>query len=103
MELTIKEKNDNVFFKRTNVVAEIQHTGEPTPKRENVKKLLAAKCGAEEGLVVIKELKTSLNTTKCTAEVYKDRKDLEKYARKYLLERGTKKEKTPAAEAKEAK
>jgi len=100
MEISIKQKNDNLFFKRTDLVAEIQQPGKPTPKRDDVKKILAAQFGAPENQVVIKELSTKLNSTTCTAEVYKDIKDLEKYAKKYMVERPKKGTKTAAPKKK---
>ncbi len=56
MELKILEKIDNPLLKRTKIIAEVLHQGLPTPKRTEIRKLLAAQLGADENLVVVRQL-----------------------------------------------
>ena len=104
MKLDIKSKNNNVLLSRTEVDFVVEHSGESTPSRLDVRKYIAAKLGSKEELVVLKSLKTGFGSisSKGIAHVYKNEKDLKKIEPEYLIKRLEPKAKKeePAEEAK---
>jgi len=106
MEIKILNKHENPLMNRTEITAEILHQSEPTPKRNDVRKLLAAQLGHEEKLVVITQIDTTFGLkSKLTASVYKDTAHMEKIEPKYIQgrEKGQKLKPGKKAEAAEAK
>jgi ribosomal protein S24E len=88
MEIKITDKKDNLFFNRTHISAEVDHRGEPTPKRADVRKALAVSLNANSELLVIRSLKSQFGfKAKCSAMLYKNKEDLQKYEQKYILGR----------------
>ncbi|MFH0869306.1 MAG: 30S ribosomal protein S24e [archaeon] len=88
MEIKILNKHENPLMNRTEITAEILHQSEPTPKRNDVRKLLAAQLGHEEKLVVIKKIGTEFGMkSKLTANVYHDSGHMEKIEPKYIIGR----------------
>ncbi|MBD3263375.1 30S ribosomal protein S24e [Candidatus Woesearchaeota archaeon] len=100
MDIKITDKKENVLLNRTEIKADIEHVGKPTPSRAEIKEKLAAMLSSDKNLVIIRKLEQDFGSkTKCTAMQYKTRDDLEKIEQKYLLKRDEKKPK----EKKEAK
>jgi ribosomal protein S24E len=92
---------------RTEITVEIHHQGEPTPKRLELKKVLAAKLGTKEDLVAIKKIESSFSSkTTVYANLYSKKEDLEKLEPKYIakrLEKAQKKSEEKSKKAAEAK
>ena len=90
MEIRILNKKENVFFSRTEIDAEVLHAGQPTPKRTEAKKLLAAQLGADETLLLIRNMTTNFSDrAKMKAVLYKDQAHLDKNEPKYIIGRNT--------------
>lgn len=88
MEIKILNKHENLLLNRTEIDAEISHINEATPKRNDVRKLLAAQLGAEEALTIIKKIEPVFgNKSKLRVTIYKDAKQLEKIEPKYIIGR----------------
>ena len=98
MEIKLLSKTENPLLNRLEITAEVLHQGEPTPKRGDVRKLLAAQLGAEENTVTIKKLDSTFGTkSKLIATIYKDRASLDKLEPKYIVGRETGQKKKPGA------
>ena len=90
MELKISNKVENQLLNRTEITGEVLHAGAATPKRIDVKKLLAAQLGADESLLTIRKVNTPFGAkSKLTAMLYKDKATLEKFEPKYVIGRDT--------------
>lgn len=90
MDVKITSKKDDLFFNRTLVSAEINHTGEATPKRSEVRKHIADALKSNTELVVIRSLKSQFGfKAKCLAVLYKTKEDLQKNESKYIIGRET--------------
>ena len=88
MEIKILNKNENMLLNRTEITAEIVHEGKPTPTRDDVRKHLAAMLGTDESLISIKTIKSGVRIfSKCSANVYKSKEELEKFEAKHILKR----------------
>ena len=88
MEIKVLEKIESPLLKRTKIIAEVLYPGAPTPKRGDVRKLLAAQLGAEEALVVVRQLEPTFGPkAKLTALQYKDRAQLESIEQKHIIGR----------------
>lgn len=95
MDIKIKNKTENALLNRTEIEAEITHFKEPTPTRKQVKEKLAAMLSVNANLIVIHKLEQTFGSlTKCSAAAYKNKEDLEKVEKKYLLKRDSKKYKS---------
>lgn len=94
MKISISNKKENVLLKRTELELDIEHFGEPTPKRDEVRKALATQLKVDEAQLAIRKLKSTYGTTtKCLAFLYKTREDLEQLEPKHILGREKSKEK----------
>jgi len=103
MEIKILYKTENPLFHRTEISAEVLHQGEATPKRGDVRKLLAAQLGADDTLVVIRQMDPTFGTkAKLTAMVYKDKAQLTSTEPKYIIGRETGQKLKPTGKAKAA-
>lgn len=104
MEIKILDKIENPLLNRTEIKAEVLHQGEPTPKRGDVRKLLAAQTGAEENVVVVRQLDSVFGVkSKLIAMIYKDRAQLEKLEPKHIIGREIGQKKKPGAKKAVAK
>jgi len=106
MEVKITDKKDNLFFNRTEITAEINHQGIPTPKRAEARKAIAESLGANADLLVVRKCKSQFGfKALCEAMLYKTKEDLEKFEPKYVkgMEAGQKLHKTKEAKAAPAK
>ena len=100
MEIEIVEKKDNPLFQRVEIKFRADHSGEPTPKRLDVRAKLAAKLGVPEELVVIEKLASTHGRQAASgiARAYGSKDQLEGVEPKYLLRRGMPKEAKPEVE-----
>lgn len=86
MDVKILDKNKNVLMKRTEVVCEIEHEGEPTPKRDEVRKNVAGQLGANEKFVVIKSIDSVYGGgSKAVLHIYSSEKDMMSHEKRHLL------------------
>ncbi len=79
----------NPVLKRREVTFFADHSIAATPKLYDMKKLVAAKYGADEGLVFMRSLKTLTGTTKSVgeAEVYDSLEDVKSLVPKHIVTR----------------
>ena len=100
MEIEIVEKKDNPLFQRVEIKFKADHSGEPTPKRLDVRAKLAAQLGVPEELVVIEKLASTYGRQVASgiARAYRSKEQLEGIEPKYLLRRGMPKEAKPEVE-----
>ena len=77
MEVEILEKKDNTLLKRTEIEFKIGHPKSTTPKRNEVRDLVATELGAKKESVVIDNLKSTFGkpVTYGYAKVYKSVED----------------------------
>lgn len=93
------------LLNRTRVEYEIDHFQRATPKKDELKKQLAAELKTPEDSIYLKHVYShfGLSKSKIVADVYKSKQDLEKYTK---IKKKVKKEaavKAPKPEAKEEK
>ena len=104
MEIKISNKTENKLLDRTEIEAEIINDKAATPKRNEVRKLLAAQLGADEQLLIIKKIAQSFGSAvKLSAMLYKTKEELQKYEPKYMIGRETGQKKKPGKTAQEKK
>ena len=90
MEIKILNKTENALFNLTEITAEVAHEGAATPKRADVRKLLAAQLGAEENRLALRQIDTPFSTkSKIIAVLYKTKEDLQRAEPKYIVGRDT--------------
>lgn len=89
MEVKILDEDNNLLFNRKEVRFEIVHEGEPTPKLNDIKRLLAQKTNSMINHVIIDKVETlfGIGRTLGNARIYKDKDDLFSYEPRYLLKR----------------
>ena len=100
MEIEIVEKKDNPLFQRVEIKFRADHSGEPTPKRLDVRAKLAVQLGVPEELVLIEKLASTYGKQVASgiARAYRSKDQLEEVEPKYLLRRGMLKEAKPELE-----
>lgn len=69
MEIKVLKEYENPFFKRKDMMLEISHAGGPTPKTDDVRKELAAKCNVDASQVVVEYIMTKGGLNISTARV----------------------------------
>ncbi len=90
MELKISNKFENKLLNRIEIEASVLHAKEPTPKRAEMRKLLAAQLGADESLLVIRKFSSKIGAGgRLLAMLYKSKEDLQKTEPKYIIGRET--------------
>lgn len=74
MEIKVNNEFYNPLLKRREISLEIQHKGEGTPQRFDIRKRVASKFGAkiENVFVVSLDTSTGLQKTLCSLQVYDD-------------------------------
>jgi len=103
MEIKNIDKKENKLLNRTEVIAEVQHSKSPTPKRLDLKRQIAAKLGTNEELLVIKKIESTFGSiTRVYANVYPSAKELNKIEQKHILKRLEKAKKKLEEKAKKA-
>ncbi|MBI4095883.1 MAG: hypothetical protein HY438_03425 [DPANN group archaeon] len=101
MELKILSKHENKLLNRIEIEASVSFANEITPKRKDMKKLLAAQLGADESLLIIKKFSATLGTNaKLFANLYKSKEEMQKREPKYVVGRETGQKKKPVGKAK---
>ncbi len=102
MDIEILGKVENLILNRIEITADICHEGQPTPTRTEIRKQLAAELEADKNLLVIKIVDTGFGgSSRCIANLYKSKEELEKIEAEHILKREEKVK--PAAEAPEEK
>ena len=97
MKVEIVEKSENPLFQRVEIKLKVDHAGEPTPKRLDVRAQLAAQLGVAEELIVIEKLAGAYGRQEASgiARAYSSKERLEALEPKYILARGLPKEAKP--------
>jgi ribosomal protein S24E len=103
-DVNILRKHEEPLMSRTIVEAEVAFTG-AVPRRQDVKKSLAAKLGAAEDTIVLESIRPIFGQTLAvaTVSVYKDKKVMGKLAGKHLADRDAGKKGGAPKEKKAAK
>jgi ribosomal protein S24E len=107
MGLNIISEKDNKLLGRKEIIAEVEYSG-CTPTKENIKKMIVTKMGADEKLIIIKIIKTEYGKPKAKLNlvIYNSDKEMREIERipEEKKEEATnteeKKEETPAQEKK---
>jgi len=99
VEIEIEDKKDNRYLRRIEVRYKIGHEGGRTPKRGEVKKLLARELEKSENLIAIEFINTEYgkNVSDGYAKIYDDEESM-KIEKEHILKR-MKGEKETKAEA----
>ena len=89
MELEITKETYNPVLEREEIFFEVKDA--KTPKREDVKKRLAALKNADESLIAVKYIRQNFGKTTCygKAHLYKSPETLKRVEPKYIMIRGT--------------
>jgi len=76
MEIKVSDESYNPLLKRKEINLEIEHRGEGTPQRFDIRKRMASKLGAKIENVYVVALRTStgLQKTFCSLQIYDDPK-----------------------------
>ena len=100
MEIEVDDKKDNRYLRRIEVGYRINHEGGRTPRRGEVKKLLARELKKSENLIAIDFINTEYgkNVSGGYAKIYDDEKSM-KIEKEHILKR-MKGEKETKAETK---
>jgi small subunit ribosomal protein S24e len=89
MEIKIIERKENKLLNREEVYAVAEHPGEATPKREEIRKKIAAMVGSDENLTVVTKILSSyrLPISKIWVNVYRDQETMKRLEPKHILKR----------------
>lgn len=89
MEIEIIDRKENNLVKRTELRIRVLHPGKATPKREEVRRKVAAIIGVKEELVVLRKIISSFGkaTSYGIIHVYNSKEDVFKWEPKYVLKR----------------
>ncbi len=89
MELIIDEKKENPLLNRIEIRFRVRHPKAPTPKREDVRNLIAANLNVEKDRVIIDKMHTpfGIHETRGYAKVYNTVEDAKKIEPDYILRR----------------
>jgi small subunit ribosomal protein S24e len=95
LNIEIKEEKKNPLIDRVELTFRIDHFGEGTPNRLEVKKKIAAMQGSDEKLTIIKKLKTHFGTssTQGVAYIYENSEELQFYSPFHIQVRNLEKNK----------
>jgi len=87
MEVVIKSNVEDKFLNRNVVNFKVFHKDSPTPKRDDVKKLLADNLKISKDLIILESIKTTFGKYEIsgTAHVYKDKNHILSIERKHIL------------------
>lgn len=89
MDIKIRDKIENKLYNRVELILIIEHPGEATPKRDDIKSRVAAMFNHNEKLVVVKKILTEFGKNRSIAKVYlyNEEKDMMRIEPKYILKR----------------
>lgn len=95
LNIEITEEKKNPLIERTELTFRIDHFGDGTPNRLEVKKKIAALQGSDEKLTIIKKLDTyfGVSHTIGKAYIYNDAKELHYYEPFHVQVRNLEKDK----------
>lgn len=81
LNIEIKEEKKNPLIDRVEVTFRVDHFGQGSPNRLEVKKKISAMQGSDEKLTIIKNLSTHFgsSSTKGIVYIYENSKDLQFY------------------------
>ena len=94
MEIEIENRKDNRYLKRIEIKYNICHEGGRTPKREEVKKLLALELKKSENMIIVDSINTKYgkNVSNGYAKIYEDMESM-KIEKDHILKRNLKEQK----------
>lgn len=89
MSIKVIKKEENVLFKRQEIVLELNYEGKPTPNRKSVLNEVGKVLKTDENLISIIRIAGIFGLAKSiiTAHVYKNRKTLEENEPKHIIKR----------------
>jgi len=89
MEVRIIDRKENKLLDREELYVIIDHKGEATPKREELRKKIAAMVGKGEDLVVVYKILSMYGAQKSRAivHVYNNKETILKVEPKHILKR----------------
>jgi ribosomal protein S24E len=86
MDVKITDKKKNILMNRTEVTCEVQHDGEATPRREEIKKNVADQMNVKEDKVILVSINSKYGGgSNALLHVYSNDKDLKTYEKKHLF------------------
>jgi len=106
MEIKVSNELYNPLLKRKEIVLQIDHTGEGTPQRFDIRKRMASKLNAkiENVFVISLDTSTGLQRTTCALQVYDDSRAASSAVPEHVATRNLPpEERVKAKEAKAAK
>ena len=89
MNIEIEGKKENPLLERIEVRFSVQHDGEGTPTRDDLKAQLAGVLGADQKTVIIDNVKTEFGHQKSVgyAKVYRSVESVKRLEKEYLITR----------------
>ncbi|KKM91980.1 hypothetical protein LCGC14_1223020 [marine sediment metagenome] len=95
LQIEITEEKKNLLIGRTEITFRLDHFGEGTPRRLDIKKKIAAMQGSDEKLTIIRKLQTKFGSSHIIGQVfiYKDASKLQFYEPFHIQVRNLEKEK----------
>ena len=105
MDLRVKQDTYNPLFKRKEISLEVEHNGQGTPSRVDLRKAVAAKFNTKTENVYVIDLETSTGTqsAQCLVEVYEDAKIAGQTVAKHIRTRNLPPEERKKVREQEAK
>jgi len=98
LDIEITKQEENKLFGRREISGEISHFGSPTPKRVDLREILAAKLNTDKSLVSIRTIHSTFGgKTKFVAMVYDSQEMLSKFEPKFVVKRHPAEVKTEVA------
>ena len=89
MDFKVKQDTYNPLLKRKEVSVEVEHDGQGTPSRVDLRKAVASKFNTKQENVYVVEMETKTGTQNavCTVEVYDDAQTAQQTVPKYIQTR----------------
>lgn len=89
MDIKIVERRENKLLDREEIYLTIDHKGEATPKREDLRKKIAAMIGKSEDLIVVEKILSMYGVQKSKAwvHVYDSKETMMKVEPRHILKR----------------
>jgi len=89
LKLEIESKRENALQERSEIMFTVEHAGEPTPKRDEMRSALAVKTNVPKERVIIDHTETEFGVgiSKGYAKVYTSMEALKKAEKNYMLVR----------------
>ena len=89
MDFKVKQDTYNPLLKRKEVSVEVDHDGQGTPSRVDLRKAIASKYNTKQETVYVvdMETKTGTQSTVCVVEVYDDAQTAQQTVPKYIQTR----------------